>query len=302
MKKNISYHKKLKIRRTIIAWSFLSITVVLMGIFSYYSMGFGLVISFANFDFLTPLKWVGFSNYIEALHAPLFWQAIKNSFIYLLVVPPMQFFSLLMAWLVDRKVRGIKIMRAIYMLPMVTSMTVAAISWQWIFQREGILNYFLISLHIINTPISWLTNAYTALFAIMFVTLWKGLGYYMLIYLAGFQSIDDSLIEAGRIDGATESQIFYKIKLPLIMPFILFNSLQSTLGAMGIFTEVYIMTGGGPGTATYTMPMYTYTQAFEYMHFGYAQAVSILFGFVTFIGIIVNFILLRKGWTEVAES
>ncbi len=273
-----------------------------MGIFSYYSMGFGIFISFTKFDFLTPMKLVGFANYTKVLHDPLFWNAIKNSFIYLLIVPPMQFFSLLMAWLVDRKIRGIKIIRAIYMLPMVTSMTVAAISWQWIFQRQGILNYFLINLHIINAPISWLTNVYTALFAIMFVTLWKGLGYYMLIYLAGFQSINNSLIEAARVDGATEGQIFYKIKLPLIMPFILFNSLQSTMGAMGIFTEVYIMTGGGPGTATQTMPMFTYTQAFQYMHFGYAQAVSILFGFVTFIGIIGNFILLKKGWTEVAEN
>jgi len=207
-----------------------------------------------------------------------------------------------MAWLVDREVKGIRILRTVYAIPMVTSMSVAAIAWQSLFRRDGLLNYFLVSFGIIKEPVDWLTNANIALLVIMFVTLWKGLGYYMLIYLAGFRSIPDTLIEAARIDGANEANVFFRIKLPLIMPFILFNSLQSTMGALGIFTEVYIMTGGGPGNATMTVPMYVYKKAFENLKFGYAQTISILFGLVTFIGIIVNFLLLRKGWSDVAQN
>ena len=299
--KNLSYHRRLKIRRTIIAYVFLSATIGLMIIFTYYPMAYGVFLSFNKYDFLTPRKWVGLDNYRRILRDPLFWNAVKNSFTYLLVVPIIQFFSIVLAVLVEMRSKGAKTLRIIYALPMVTSMSVAAIAWQWIFQRQGILNYALLKMGLISQPVEWLTNKGTALFAIMFVTVWKGLGYYMYIYLAGLQGIPRTVIEASMIDGANSMQIFWRIKLPLLMPYILFNSLMSTMAALGIFTEVYVMTGGGPGHLTETIPMLIYKEAFENLKFGYASALSLLFGFVLLTGVIINFLLLRKGWTRPDE-
>ncbi len=294
-KKTRGFHHRLKIKQTIIAYSFIVVPAVIFGIFTYYPMIYGVVLSFFRYDFINPMKWVGWSNYTHALGSWQFWNALKNSFLYLLVVPPLQLLAILMAVLVNRQMRGVNIFRTFYFIPVITSMTVVALSWDWIFTQNGILNFFLMKLHIISQPVGWLTNPHIALFSIMFVTMWKGLGYYMMLYLAGLQGVPSTLIEAAKIDGATDSKVFWKIVLPLLKPYIMFCSIISTIAALNVFTEIYVMTGGGPYHATETMGVFIYKQAFENLNFGYSSALAVILSIILIIATMVNLKFFKEG-------
>ncbi len=289
------FHKKLKVKQTIIAYSFIVIPAVILGIFTYYPMIYGVVLSFFRYDFINPMKWVGLSNYVQAFTSWQFLNAMKNSFLYLLVVPPLQLLAILMAVLVNRQMKGVNIFRTFYFIPVITSMTVVALSWDWIFTQNGVLNFFLMKLHLISKPVGWLTNPHIALFSIMFVTMWKGLGYYMMLYLAGLQGVPSTLIEAAKIDGATDSKIFWKITLPLLKPYIMFCSIISTIAALNVFTEIYVMTGGGPYHATETMGVLIYKQAFENLNFGYSSALAVILSVVLIIATMVNLKFFKEG-------
>lgn len=293
--KTRGFHKKLKVKRTIIAYSFIIIPAVILGIFTYYPMIYGVVLSFFRYDFINPMKWVGSSNYVQAFTSWQFLNAMKNSFLYLLVVPPLQLLAILMAVLVNRQMKGVNIFRTFYFIPVITSMTVVALSWDWIFTQNGVLNFFLMKLHLISRPVGWLTNPHIALFSIMFVTLWKGLGYYMMLYLAGLQGVPSNLIEAAKIDGATNSKIFWRITLPLLKPYVMFCSIMSTIAALNVFTEIYVMTGGGPYHATETMGVLIYKQAFENLDFGYSSALAVILSVVLIIATMVNLKFSKEG-------
>lgn len=214
---------------------------------------------------------------------------------YLLVVPPLQLISILLAVLLDRAIRGRNLFRTLIFLPVVTPITIAAITWQWMYREKGFINFLLQSLHIIDEPIAFLSDPKIALFAIMFVTMWKGFGYYMVIYLAGLQSIPRELIEAARVDGAKPSQVFFKVTIPLLKPYILFCSTMSSIAALNVFGEIYAMTKGGPVHATETMGIFIYNRAFEYLQFGYSNAAAVLFSFVVIAFSLLNFYLFREG-------
>ncbi|MCD6239061.1 MAG: sugar ABC transporter permease [Thermotogae bacterium] len=293
-----NFHRGLRIKQTIIAYIFLAIPAIILGIFTYYPMILGVVLSFFRYDFINPMKMVGFSNYAKVFGNWQFLNAMKNSFLYLLVVPPLQLLSIIMAILVNRQMKGINVFRTLYFIPVITSMTVVALSWNWMFAQKGILNYILMGLHFTSQPIGWLTDPKIALFSIMFVTMWKGLGYYMMIYLAGLQSIPFNLIEAAMIDGAKPAQVFWKITFPLLKPYVMFCSVVSTIAALNVFTEIYVMTGGGPYHSTETMGVLIYEKAFENLKFGYSSALAVILSLVLIVATMMNLKFFKEGGVQ----
>lgn len=265
---------------------------------SFYPLFQAFYLSFTNYDFVSSAKLVGWDNYLAILGDRLFWQVLGNTLIYLLiVVPSLVILSLGLALLVNQKIKGMAIFRSIYYLPVIVSVVIAAIAWKWIYAENGLLNYLISFLALAwETPfkISWLTNPDTAIVAIALVTIWRGLGYYMAIYLAGLQSIPAELYEAAAIDGSEGWLKHWDITIPLMRPYILLVGVISTINAMKIFEEVYIMSRGGPANSTKTVVYYLYEKGFSSLEMGYASAIGvILFLAIFIISIITAFTSLK---------
>lgn len=292
----------------LIAYAFLAPALALMGLFLFYPLLYGSYLGFtdytaANLGSGEPPKWVGLKNLQFVLGDPLFQTGILNSLKYLLVVPVLQIASLAVAVLVNQKLPLMPFFRASYYVPVVTSITLAAVMWEWIFQKDGFLNWSLRLLNLINWDhrFSWLLNENTALWAIMLVTFWRGFGYYMVLYLAGLQSIPGELEEAATLDGATAWQRFWLIIVPLMRPTILLCSLLSTIAALRVLEEILVFTGGsgGPLNSTYTALLYVYNKSlgldFDY---GKASAAGLLIAVVGLVFSYLNFRLTREERSE----
>ncbi|MCD6463132.1 MAG: sugar ABC transporter permease [Thermotogae bacterium] len=291
----VNYHRRLKMRQTLLAYTFLAIPLLIMIVFIYYPIGFGVNLSLYKYDIISTKEFVGLKNFSSLMHDKYFWNAMKNSILYLAVVPVLQFLSILLAVMVNADIKARSFFRLMLFIPVVTPMTIVALTWRWIFRERGILDYMLFSLKLIDDPVGYLSNPKIALFMIMFVTMWKGLGYYMMIYLAGLQNISQDYLDAARIDGAKRWQVFFHVTLPLLKPYIFFCSTMSAIAALNVFTEIYAMTRGGPNYATETMPMLVYRWAFRYLKFGYSSAAATLFSIVVFAFTLLNFRLFREG-------
>lgn len=254
-------------------------------------------LGFTRFETLgqTP-EWIGLENFQKLWTDEVFWKSLGNSFIYIVgVVPILVIAPLGLAILVNQKLRGIYWFRAAYYTPVVISMVVAGIAWKWLYDERGLLNQginFLaqswVGEHLLNilgwtgTTIGWLTNPDIALFSVMAVTIWKGLGYYMVIYLAGLQGIPQDLYEAAAIDGADGWQKHWDITLPLMRPYLMLVAVISAISAAKVFEEVYILTpGGGVDDSTITIVANLYEQAFSEVGQGYSYACAM--GLVLFI-------------------
>jgi len=196
---------------------------------------------------------------------------------------------------VRRSLRGIGWFRAAFYLPVVTSIVVVGLLWRWLLDESGLVNYVLLRLGLIHAPVHWLSNPAIALYAVMFVTLWKGLGYYMVIYLAGLEAIPSGYEEAAALDGAGPFTRLWRVTIPLLRPSILLAGTLSAIAALRVFEEVYVMTGGGPVYSTYTMFYYMFDQAFGSLHLGYAAALGVVLAAITIVLAVANFRLLRHG-------
>jgi len=236
--------------------------------------GFGL--SFTEWDMLTPPKWVGLNNYITIFTAdPLFWISLKNTLLFsamvILVGIPI---SLGLALAVNSKIKGTSIFRTIYFIPVVVSTVAAGLVWKWIFQPDmGPLNALLKFMGI--KPIGWLGDPKTALISVAIVAIWLGMGYNMVIFLAGLKGIPSHLYEAAAIDGAVKLQQFWYITLPLLTPTLFFVLVMSVIGSFQVFSQVYVMTtNAGPGNATLVYVYYLWQNAFKWFKMGYASALA----------------------------
>ncbi|MDK2946561.1 MAG: putative chitobiose transport system permease protein [Geotoga sp.] len=272
----------------LIVFLFLFFPLLLLGIFTYYPIVKGIYLSFTKYNMLLDkADWVGLKNYVSLFKDKYFYIALKNILKYLIVVPFIQFFSILIAILVNQKLPGIKFFRTLFYVPVITGSVVVSIAWKWIFNVDGLLNYTLINFGLIKEPILWLSDSRFAIYSAMFVTFWRGLGYYMVIYLAGLQNIPVELYEAAKIDGANKRQLFYKITLPLLRPTMLFCFIISTLAALKVFEEIYVLTQGASGTTTMMYLIYDY--AFVRYKFGISAAASVVFSAILLIFTIINF-------------
>jgi len=281
--------------RTLTAYLFLLPALVLLAVFTFYPVLFGTALSLFEYDVITPPRFVGFDHFRALWHDRYFWTALENSMKYLAVVPVLQICAIMLAVWVRRPLRGIAWFRAAYYLPVVTSIVVVGILWRWLYDDAGLLNYVLLRLGAVRSAVHWLSNPALALYAVMFVTLWKGLGYYMVIYLAGLEAIPPVYAEAAALDGASPAQLLLRVTIPLLRPSVLLASTLSAIAALRVFEEVYVMTGGGPIFSTYTLFYYMFDQAFTSLHLGYAAAVGVVLAAVTIGLAAVNFRLLRQG-------
>lgn len=286
---------KKKLKQTFIAYCFMIPALIILALFVFYPIIYSLPLAFYDYSILGETRFIGWDNFSRAIHDTEFWISIKNSALFVLVVPPIQVFAILLATLVNRKLPGIKFFRALYYIPVVTSMIAVSLTWKWIFNPDGILNNFLITNGIIKEPIMWLASSKLALFSLMFITIWQGLGYYMMIYLAGLQSIPKDIEEAAIVDGANKVQTLFKIRIPLLKPYVWFCSLMSILSAVGVFDVVYVITGGGPNNATLVTNLYSFNKAFSDFSFGYSAAVGLLVSIVTTALSAIVFVYGRKG-------
>ncbi|AOZ51009.1 carbohydrate ABC transporter permease [Chromobacterium vaccinii] len=263
-------------KTTLQAYLFLAPALLLLAAFSFWPVGFGSFLAFTRYNLIDAPQWVGLDNFRELFGDELFLSALKNSALYLLVVPMIQLLAMLLAVLVNNNLPGIKLFRAAYYLPVVTSVSVIGIIWNFMYTEDGVLNAALRWLHLINDPVGWLSDDHIALFAVMFITVWRGIGWYMVLYLAGLQAIPADVYEAAQLDGAGRWQRFWRITVPLLAPTILLCSVMSVLAAVKAFEEVQILTKGGPMQSTYTALFYAYEFGIKSLNFGRALAASLV--------------------------
>lgn len=230
-----------------------------------------------------PTKFIGFRNFIRIFKDENFHQALRNNFVFAIVVVPLQTsFALLLAVLVNQKLRFINLFRTIFFSPVVTTMVVVSIVWTFLYNpSEGLINQFLktISFGLLG-PYDWLNSTKLALPAIMILSIWQGVGFQMVIYLAGLQSIPEELYEAGRVDGTNMWSQFWYITVPQLRNTTIFVVIATTILAFKLFTQVWVMTQGGPQGATRTTMIMLYQEGFAQLRVGYASAIAVLFFFI----------------------
>jgi putative chitobiose transport system permease protein len=287
-----------RLQRTLIAYLFLAPALVLLITFTFYPVVVGTLLSLFDYDLLNPPRYIGAQHFQHLLTDRYFWIAIANSAKYVLVVPVIQMCSIILAVLANQRLRGIRFFRAATYLPVITSWPVVGIMWTWMYDQQGVINYVLTKLHLTSSPITWLSHPTLTLYAVMAVTLWKGLGWYMVIYLAGLQAIPQELEEAAMIDGASSPQVFWRVTVPLLRPYVLLCTVLSTIAALKVFEEIYVMTRGGPFYSTYTMFMYIFDLAFQDLNVGYAAALAVVLAGAILVFSIVNFRVFRRGGLE----
>jgi len=238
------------------------------------------VLSFMEYDVISPMKFIGLKNYIEMFHDPIVAETLRNTVVYTVITVPVGMaLSLILALALDQNIAGRRIFRAVYFLPSITSMVAVAVVWQWIYNPEfGLLNY-LLSLFGIDGP-SWLSSSKTSLLSIAIVGIWKGMGYNMLLFLAGLQGISTSYYEAAKLDGANAFQEFFYVTFPMLRPTTFFIFIMSIIGSFQVFDSVMLMTGGEPGRSSSVLVHYLYQNAFEYFRMGYACAIAYLLFFI----------------------
>ncbi|MER3481596.1 MAG: lactose ABC transporter permease [Meiothermus sp.] len=287
---------------TLIAYGMLLPALVLLGLFTFYPVIYGAFLGFTNYTVANvgsgePPRWVGLANFVKVLQDPLFITGILNSLKYLIVVPVLQLASLAVAVLVNQKLPLVNFFRAAYYIPVITSISLAAVMWEWVYAQKGIINWLLTKIGVLaeTQTFGFLGNPATALWAIMFVTFWQGFGYYMVLYLAGLQAIPGELEEAATLDGASSWGRFWLIIVPLMRPTILLCSLLSTLAAVRVLQEVIVFTDGGPLNSTYTALMYVYSKAFKAFDYGVASAAGLVVALVGLGLSYLNFRLTRGG-------
>lgn len=278
-----------KILPTLTPYLFLLPALIILGIAVFYPAFQAFSLSFTQYDLdLTQApQWVGLKNFQRLDQDQVFWQTLTNSFCYLIgVVPVLVMAPLALAILVNQKLRGMAFFRMAYYTPVIISMVVAGIAWKALYANDGILNQ-LLKIIGFSEGIPWLTSPQLALWSVMVVTIWKGLGYYMVIYLAGLQGIPAELYEAAAIDGSDGWQKHWDITLPLMRPYLLLVAVISSISAMKVFEEVYIMTQGGPLNHSKTVVYYVYERAFQDLEINYASAIGlVLFIFILILSLI----------------
>lgn len=226
-----------------------------------------------------PTQFVGWQNYVMMFNDSQFWAGLRNNFIFVLVVVPLQSaFALALALLVNARLRLTRFFRTLYFMPTVTTMVVVSVIWSFLYHPEGLINGFLSHVFFGRwEAVDFLRNRSWAFPAIMFMSIWQGVGFQMLIFLAGLQEIPQFLYEAADVDGANAISKFWRITLPGLRNTITFVLVSTTILAFRLFDQVMIMTAGGPQNATYTVMLHIYNTAFRRLNIGYASAMTIIF-------------------------
>ncbi|MDT2990474.1 carbohydrate ABC transporter permease [Enterococcus casseliflavus] len=277
---------KLKRKNTLTALSFIAPNFIGFFLFTLVPVVFSLILAFMEWDSFRSPEFVGMKNFSKMLGDDTFWISLKNTFLYTIGVVPLTLVcSLGLAILLNKKVRGMKFFRTAFFFPYVTSLVAIAVVWNMLFHPTmGPINQFL--KFFIENPPGWTSSSDWALTAIIIVSVWRGMGYYMILYLAGLQSVPKELYEAASIDGANKWQQFRNVTLPSLRPTTFFVSIMLVINCFKIFDLVQVMTAGGPGRATNVLVYQIYNEAFVKFNFSYASAIAMVL-FVIVLGITV---------------
>lgn len=249
---------------------------------------FGL--SFTSWDLLNPIQFVGLDNYRLIFAEPLFFKILINTLVFAVATSVLGvIIPLVLAAILNSKIRGAEFYKTAYFLPFITPMIVIGIVWQWIFDPNiGILN------NVLHLHIQWLYDTNWALPALIIVTVWKLIGYNMVIFLSGFSSIPENLYEAAKIDGANSAQTFLRVTVPMLSPTIFFVIIITAISSFQVFDLIYLMTQGGPLDSTNVLVYAIYKNAFEFFNVGKASAIAYVLFFIILVLTLVQWNLRKK--------
>lgn len=244
---------------------------------------FSLVLTFHRWNLLSPMQWIGMKNFSNVAADPLFWKALWNTLRFLAIHIPLQVgVALILAVVLNQKIRARGFFRAAYFLPVVVSGVVVTILWKQLYATEtGTLNAILLALGL--DRVEWLTDPRIAMPAIALMATWKNVGLYVILLLAGLQNIPRQVYEAAVLDGAGKVSQFFNITIPMLNPILLSVVILSTINGFGLFIEPYVMTGGGPLNSTLSMNLYIYRQGFAFYKMGYAATLGFILAGIVFV-------------------
>lgn len=269
---------------------YLACGLLLTCLFVLYPLVKGIHISFYEYKVIKPEQsvFLGLDNYIKMLSDPAVYVALRNTVLFALVTVPAQWaLGIVLAMLINLQFIRFKVFfRLIYYLPVISSWIVVSYLFKFLFAdgQNGIMNYLLVEvLHLLPEPVAWLQNTWTANTVIWILSVWKGVGWVMIMYLAALQSIPRSLYEAAQIDGARGPAVFLHITLPLMRTMTAYVVINLIIGAFQAFIQVFLITKGGPLDSTHLLNTLMYKHAFEYFDFGYGAAISVMLGLLIFV-------------------
>ncbi|MFB2833613.1 carbohydrate ABC transporter permease [Floridanema evergladense] len=267
----------------IAAWIFLTPALILLGVFILWPIVYLFYLSFTAGNFTTAgVRWVGARNYLRLILTSDFWQIIGNTIYFTVAtVIPSLILPLGLAVLLNRSIALKGLLRTAYFIPSITSLVAAGLGFRWLFQNDGPINSLLNNFGI--SPIPWLSSTIWAMPVIILLSIWKQLGFNLVVFLAGLQAIPLNLYEAAELDGANEWQQFWHITLPGLRPTLVFATVSTAIFTLRSFEQVYVVTGGGPLNSTNLLVYYIYEQAFGQFDFGYAAAAATVLLAVTLV-------------------
>ena len=277
-------------------YMFISPWIIGFLIFTLGPMLFSIGLSFCRWDIFRPAEFSGLENYRKLLAEPLFLKSLANTLFYTAFAVPLGIAGALgLSMLLNQKIRAISIYRTIYYLPAILSGVAVALLWRWIFNPDyGVLNAILADVFKVAHPPQWLMDENWSKPSLILMSLW-GIGGGMVIFLAGLQGIPEQLYEAAAMDGANIFQRFRHITLPMLSPVIFFNLIMGVIGGLQVFTQVYIMTGGGPANSTLFYVLYLFNNGFRFFKMGYASALAWVL-FIIIMGVTLIQFKLARRW------
>jgi multiple sugar transport system permease protein len=287
-----------KMRREWSAYLFLAPGVIVFTIFTVFALIFAFYLTFHDWNIIQPQKpYVGLANYNAMLHDEHFRTSVINTFYYTGgAVPLTMVCGLLVALLLNQPIRFQALFRTMYYLPVVTPLVVAAILWKWLYNGSyGLFDFYLLKAHLIDKPLLFLSDQNLAMPSVILMTIWGGTGFSMVVYLAGLQSVPEQLYEAAKVDGAGPLNRLRYITLPMLRPTTLFLLVTGIIGSFQVFTQIYIMTSGGPAERTSTMVYFIYEAAFKFYDMGYASTLAFGLFALLFVVTLVQLRLYRKA-------
>jgi len=283
-------------KNVLISYLFMAPALVGILIFLVLPAFVALYYSFTDYEIINSPTLIGLANYKELLRDPIFRVSLMNVFKFVIILVPAQTIAgLFLALLVNQKIKMKNLFSGVYFIPVISSMVVAATLWKFVFDpTQGPLNRILALLGV-KGPL-WLFSPEWALPAICIMMIWKGAGYYMVIFWAGLQNIPVQFEESAKVDGANRWGIFWRITLPLLSPTTVFVIILNLINAFQIFDQVWVMTFGGPGYSTMTIVIYLYQVAFQRLRMGYGASIGFVLSVIIFVATLINIVIMRKGF------
>jgi multiple sugar transport system permease protein len=297
-RKKITSKRRRVLKENLVAYSFILPNLLGFAIFTLIPMAFSLVLAFLHWDGANVISWAGLDNFKQLWSDETFRISLTNTFYYVAVTVPFTMAaSLGLALLLNQPLRGRNFFRTTFFFPYIASLVAVAVVWNMLFHpAAGPVNQFLMSLGVENPP-RWSASVDWAMPTVIMASIWKGMGYYMIIYLAALQGIPSVLYEAAEIDGANAWQKFRYVTLPMLTPATFFVSIMLTIASFKVFDLIKVMTNGGPGRATNVLVIHTYNTAFREFRFGYSSAIAMVLFVIVLVITIVQFRMERRWVT-----